>query len=58
MGQRLAQQLRPNRRLQLTAFAARDRAVFDAIFWSAPRRQLKRGTLGANSSLTHMVVIK
>ncbi len=36
---------RPNRRLQLTAFGARDRAHFDS-FRNAPRRQLKRNTLG------------
>ncbi len=36
----------PNRRLQLTAFGARDRAFFEAILWSAPRRQLKRNPLG------------
>ncbi len=34
---------RPNRRLQLTAFGARDRAHFDS-FRNAPRRQLKRNT--------------
>jgi hypothetical protein len=32
-------------RLQLTAFGARDRAFFEVIWWSAPRRQLKRNTL-------------
>jgi len=36
---------RPNRRLQLTAFGARDRRYFDT-FRSAPRRQLKRSTFG------------
>jgi len=36
----------PNRRLQLTAFGARDPGFFDS-FCSAPRRQLKRRTLGA-----------
>jgi len=38
--------MRPNKRLQLTAFGARDRAVFEAILCRAPRRQLKRSTLG------------
>ncbi len=33
-------------RLQLTAFGARDRGFFEAVLWSAPRRQLKRKTLG------------
>src|SRR6266540_6026554 len=37
---------RSNRRLQLTAFGARDRCYFSAIWWSAPRQQLKRNTLG------------
>jgi len=32
--------------LQLTAFGARDRAFFEVILESAPRRQLKRNTLG------------
>jgi len=32
-------------RLQLTAFGARDRGFFDS-FRGAPRRQLKRKTLG------------
>src|SRR6266496_654289 len=41
---------RPNRRLQLTAFGARDRAFFDS-FCGAPRRQLKRRTLGGAPSL-------
>jgi len=36
----------PNRRLQLTAFGARDRAFFEVILESAPRRQLKRRPLG------------
>jgi len=35
-----------NRRLQLTAFGARDRGFFEAILWSAPWRQLKRKPLG------------
>ena len=43
---------RPNRRLQLTAFGARDRWFFDAFLCSAPRRQLKRSTLdGAPSTI-------
>jgi hypothetical protein len=42
--------LRPNRRLQLTAFGARDHGYFDSLC-SAPRRQLKRKTLGASPSL-------
>jgi hypothetical protein len=33
--------------LQLTAFGARDRAHFES-FCSAPRRQLKRNTLGSS----------
>ncbi len=37
---------RPNRRLQLTAFGARDRAFFEVVLCGAPRRQLKRNTLG------------
>ncbi len=40
----------PNRRLQLTAFGARDRAHFDTLR-SAPRRQLKRRTLGRAPSM-------
>jgi len=35
-----------NRRLQLTAFGARDRWHFNAILRRAPRRQLKRKPLG------------
>jgi len=38
--------------LQLTAFGARDRAYFDGILWSAPRRQLKRNTLDRAQSPT------
>ena len=38
--------VRPNRRLQLTAFGARDRCFFDVVLCRAPRRQLKRNTLG------------
>src|SRR6266511_6135691 len=38
----------PNRRLQLTAFGARDRAFFEGVLWSAPRRQLKRSTFGGS----------
>src|SRR6266511_2530200 len=46
--------VRPNRRLQLTAFGARDRAFFDVVLCRAPRRQLKRNTLdGALSHLIH-----
>jgi len=37
---------RPNKRLQLTAFGARDRGFFEFILCRAPRRQLKRKTLG------------
>ncbi len=37
---------RPNRRLQLTAFGARDPSFFEVIQCNAPRRQLKRKTLG------------
>jgi len=40
----------PNRRLQLTAFGARDRAFFEVMWWSAPRRQLKRSTLDGSAS--------
>jgi len=40
-------EVRPNKRLQLTAFGARDRAFFEALLCRAPRRQLKRNTLGA-----------
>jgi len=36
----------PNRRLQLTAFGARDRWFFEIILCSAPRRQLKRVPFG------------
>jgi len=43
----------PNRRLQLTAFGARDRAFFEGVLWSAPRRQLKRSTL--DGTLSHLV---
>jgi hypothetical protein len=32
--------------LQPTAFGARDRAFFEVIWYSAPRRQLKRSTFG------------
>jgi len=39
-----------NRRLQLTAFGARDRGFFDVILCRAPRRQLKRNTLGGSQS--------
>src|SRR6266540_3841357 len=35
-----------NRRLQLTAFGARDRRFFEALLCRAPRRQLKRRPLG------------
>ncbi len=38
----------PNRRLQLTAFGARDRGFFEVVLCSAPRRQLKRNTLGGH----------
>jgi hypothetical protein len=38
----------PNRRLQLTAFGARDLCYFGAIVCRAPRRQLKRSTLGCS----------
>ncbi len=40
---------RANRRLQLTAFGARDRCFFDT-FHGAPRRQLKRSTFGGSHS--------
>jgi len=33
--------------LQLTAFGARDRCFFEGTLCRAPRRQLKRSTLGA-----------
>jgi len=36
----------PNRRLQLTAFGARDRGFFEGSLCRAPRRQLKRSTFG------------
>jgi len=42
--------LRPNRRLQLTAFGARDRGFFEIILCRAPRRQLKRSTLDGSFS--------
>jgi len=35
-----------NRRLQLTAFGARDRCFFEGILGRAPRRQLKRRAFG------------
>jgi len=35
-----------NRRLQLTAFGARDRGFFALVLLSAPRRQLKRKPFG------------
>jgi len=38
--------LPPNKRLQLTAFGARDRCYFEAILCRAPWRQLKRRPLG------------
>jgi hypothetical protein len=37
--------------LQLTAFGARDRAVFEVVVRRAPRRQLKRNTLGGSLCL-------
>jgi hypothetical protein len=37
----------PNRRVQLTGFGARARAFFEVIWYSAPRRQLKRSTFGS-----------
>ncbi len=40
-------------RLQLIAFGARDRAFFEAILESAPRRQLKRRALGRTSYPDH-----
>jgi len=43
-------QWRPNRRLQLTAFGARDRAVFDAISCSASRRRLMRKPFGGTTN--------
>jgi hypothetical protein len=42
--------LRSNRRLQLTAFGARDRGYFEGTLCHAPRRQLKRSTFGGNPS--------
>src|SRR6266545_1854468 len=44
---RRSPKLPPNRRLQLTAFGARDRWHFSALLCGAPRRQLKRKALGA-----------
>jgi len=35
-----------NKRLQLIAFGARDRGFFEVTRRGAPRRQLKRSTLG------------
>src|SRR6266508_1742364 len=40
-----------NRRLQLTAFGARDRAFFEISLRRAPWRQLKRNTLGGLSGI-------
>ena len=45
----------PNRRLQLTAFGARDRGFFEVVLCSAPRRQLKRNTLGRNHQRPHQM---
>ncbi len=41
-----------NKRLQLTAVGARDRGFFEVILRRAPRRQLKRNTLGGRSVLS------
>jgi len=46
----VATSLPSNRRLQLTAFGARDRVHFDS-YRDAPRRQLKRRTLDGNPSM-------
>jgi hypothetical protein len=43
--------------MQLTAFGARDRGFFEVILRSAPRRQLKRSTLGrAIKAVLHCIV--
>jgi hypothetical protein len=49
---------RANRRLQLTAFGARDRAFFEAVSWSAPRRQLKRNTLDGSYAVPLLYLLK
>ena len=40
--------LRPNTRLQLTAFGVRDRGFFEVVVCSAPRRQRTRQALGGS----------
>jgi hypothetical protein len=44
--EKVRERLPPNKRLQLTAFGARDRVHFEAIVCRAPRRQLKRNPFG------------
>src|SRR6266511_908622 len=46
-----------NRRLQLTAFGARDRCYFEAILCSAPRRQLKRRPLDGGPSYSRAMAL-